>query len=290
MNTEPCAEKGTRPPSAWRGARHVGPHGEPSQKDIRCQEKRSRYRRLVGRANMCVIEASGVDMADAMIDYQKNCSRHRRPRLRKRRISTATGPLTTATTWGRLSPSLPSTASTGPCSTHTNSLSRTPLHEYDGRYEPPNLIAFSALRQNARQPSRETIRHHSRCTSTRMMDDRGVRGTRSGSPRNATIRLTCRRGESERYWDKLRSPTLPSTDGAIDIGLPFPLAKCLNLCTAHQLPNSPIFGCLKTILPPPTATTLLCATGATETARAIRTWNTVAFGRTFQNTPANHSA
>ena len=55
MNTEPCAEKGTRPPSAWRGARHVGPHGEPSQKDIRCQEVHSRCPGSVARAKMCAV-------------------------------------------------------------------------------------------------------------------------------------------------------------------------------------------------------------------------------------------
>ena len=93
MNTEPCAEKRTQPPNAWRGARHVEPHGEPSQKDFRCQDEQSRYRRPVSHAKMGAVPASSVDFTDGMIDRHKNYSRHHYSPLRTGGTPTASDPL-----------------------------------------------------------------------------------------------------------------------------------------------------------------------------------------------------
>ena len=92
MNTEPCAEKGTRPPSAWRGARHVGPHGESSQKDIR-------VRRSAGIPSACQPcedvrcgspETGGVDVTHRRAHQN---SRHRYPLPRPCWMANASNPL-----------------------------------------------------------------------------------------------------------------------------------------------------------------------------------------------------
>ena len=69
MNTEPCAQKRTRPPSAWRRARHVGPHGEPSQKDFRRQDETTGIPGFVTHAHTCAVARAELESPRARVHY-----------------------------------------------------------------------------------------------------------------------------------------------------------------------------------------------------------------------------
>ena len=71
--------------------------------DIRCQERQSRYRRCVSRAQMRAVTFRTAEVVEAMTPCDHHGPRHPYSRLRSRRIAGVSDPLSVATVRAQVS-------------------------------------------------------------------------------------------------------------------------------------------------------------------------------------------